>query len=138
MAIFRANHAGFCFGVKRAIGLAVDRDDKEPIYAVGPLIHNSREMQRLKQHSVVQVQALTEVPIGGTVLVRSHGVGPAFLEQAAARALTVVDATCPFVKKNQELATDLSHEGKQVIIFGDEEHPEVQAILAWTDGRLGL
>ncbi|MCI8337020.1 MAG: bifunctional 4-hydroxy-3-methylbut-2-enyl diphosphate reductase/30S ribosomal protein S1 [Peptococcaceae bacterium] len=134
MAIFRANHAGFCFGVKRAIGLAVDRDNKAPIYAVGPLIHNSREMQRLKEHGVVQVQALTEVPVGGTVLVRSHGVGPDFLRQAAARSLTVVDATCPFVKKNQEFATKLSHEGKQVIIFGDKEHPEVQAILAWTEG----
>ena len=134
LAIFRANHAGFCFGVKRAIGLAVDRDRKTPIYAVGPLIHNSREMQRLAQYGVIQVQALYEVPENNVVLIRSHGVGPAFLQQAAARNLTVIDATCPFVKKNQDLATKLSREGKQVVIFGDKEHPEVLAILEWTEG----
>lgn len=134
MAIFRANHAGFCFGVKRAIGLALDRENKEPIYAVGPLIHNSREMQRLENHGVIQVHALAEVPAGSAVLVRSHGVGPGFLRQAMVQGLTIVDATCPFVKKNQELATKLSCEGKQVVIFGDKEHPEVQGILAWTEG----
>ena len=134
MAIFRANHAGFCFGVKRAIGLALDRKNKEPIYAVGPLIHNGREMERLAKHGVCQVHSLAEVPEGSAVLVRSHGVGPAFLRQAMAQKLTIVDATCPFVKKNQELATKLSQEGKQVVVFGDKEHPEVQSILAWTEG----
>lgn len=132
LAILRANHAGFCFGVKRAIQLAMDSATEQPVYAIGSLIHNRREMERLKQYGVLQVSSLEDVPQNSTVIIRSHGVGPVFLQQAAQRNLHMIDATCPFVKKNQQLATDCTQKGKQVVVFGDREHPEVQAILEWS------
>lgn len=71
----------------------------------------------------------------GTVIVRSHGVGPKVYEQAEEKGLTLVDATCPHVKKAQMAAYELSEAGYQVIIVGEKSHPEVKSIFEWSKNR---
>ena len=138
MKILLAKHSGFCFGVKRAISMATRcADEKGRIYSLGPLIHNPREIQRL-QTRIVPVDSLVEVDETNSetrpvVVIRTHGVGPQVLAEAAAKKLEVLDATCPFVRKVQLEAQALYQKGVQVIIIGDKNHPEVEGIWNWTD-----
>lgn len=135
MEIILAKHAGFCFGVKRALADLdrVLRKEKE-VYSLGPLVHNRQVIERLSRQGVKTVSSLDQVP-GGLVFIRTHGVGPEVLEAARARGLSVADATCPFVRRVQKLARDLTQAGYQVVIVGDSEHPEVKGIVAWTGGK---
>ena len=71
----------------------------------------------------------------GTVIIRSHGVGPTIYNEAKAKNLNIVDATCPHVKKAQMAAHKLLEEGYNIIIIGEEEHPEVQSIFEWAEGK---
>ncbi len=134
--IITAKHAGFCFGVQRAVQLAMDAARRYgKVYTLGSLIHNSREVERLQQEGVVPVQRLQEVPEGGVVVIRSHGVAPEVLSVCEDRQLTVIDATCPFVSKAQKIAAELTQAGRPVIILGDKSHPEVIGINGWSGGR---
>ncbi|MHB8984717.1 MAG: bifunctional 4-hydroxy-3-methylbut-2-enyl diphosphate reductase/30S ribosomal protein S1 [Eubacteriales bacterium] len=136
MEIRVAAKAGFCFGVRRAIELAEEtvRVRDGPFYSLGPLIHNPQVVARL---SKVGVKVIEDVSTAreGTLIIRSHGVGPEILEAAGRQGLNVVDATCPFVRRAQRLAGELTAEGYQVVIVGDAEHPEVQGVVSWTGGR---
>lgn len=135
MHVFVAENAGFCFGVKRALETAVQNvSKKHPVYTLGPLIHNPQEVERLKELGIKSVDILEDVS-NGTVIFRSHGVGKAVFERASEMGLDVVDATCPFVKRVQQKAADFLENGFQPIIIGDKEHPEVEGILGWTDGK---
>ncbi|OAT86412.1 bifunctional 4-hydroxy-3-methylbut-2-enyl diphosphate reductase/30S ribosomal protein S1 [Desulfotomaculum copahuensis] len=137
MEVRRAAKAGFCFGVKRAIELARDtaRERDGPVFSLGPLIHNPQVVEQLNRLGVGVVDAVEQVPSGGTLIIRSHGAGPRVLARAGALGLQVVDATCPFVARAQRLARELAAAGKQVILVGDKKHPEVQGIVDWTDGQ---
>jgi 4-hydroxy-3-methylbut-2-enyl diphosphate reductase len=70
----------------------------------------------------------------GTLIIRSHGVGPETYEAVRQRGLELVDATCPHVRKAQLSAKTLADDGYHVIIIGEKEHPEVQSIYKWTSG----
>jgi len=137
MEVRRAARAGFCFGVKRAIELARDtaRERDGPVYSLGPLIHNPQVVDQLNRLGIKEIETLDRIPAGATIIIRSHGVGPQILERAAAQNLKVVDATCPFVARAQRLAGKLAAEGKQVVVVGEKEHPEVKGIVDWTGGR---
>lgn len=131
MKILLAEHRGFCYGVERAVKLARDCAGRPgPAATLGPIIHNPQLVSRLAEQGVVAVDDLDSIP-EGTVIIRSHGVGPAVYDQAAARSLTVVDATCPHVKKAQTAARELKDEGYQVVVVGERDHPEVRSIVAW-------
>lgn len=133
MQVTVARHAGFCFGVKSAMSLAVKAADEDGrVVSLGPLIHNPREIARLEDKIGV-VDELDAVPKGARMVIRSHGVGPDVYEQAKARGIGVVDATCPFVKRVQQAARNFYQQGCQVIIVGDKTHPEVLGIKSWTD-----
>jgi 4-hydroxy-3-methylbut-2-enyl diphosphate reductase len=121
--------AGFCFGVKRATQLAFEAaaNKKGRVFTMGPLIHNPQVVAELAQAGVDVVSDLSQVE-QGTLIVRSHGLHPQILKQAQQKGLNIVDATCPFVKKVQNYAAALRDEGYQVVIIGDEDHPEVQGI----------
>ncbi|MBU7005272.1 bifunctional 4-hydroxy-3-methylbut-2-enyl diphosphate reductase/30S ribosomal protein S1 [Phosphitispora fastidiosa] len=138
MKTILAPKAGFCFGVKRALDLAMHtaQQEEKPIYTLGPLIHSPQVVEDLSQKGLKVVQDIEEIP-EGVIIVRSHGVGPEVFERAKERGLKVIDATCPFVKKAQELAKKLNEQGYQVIVVGDKEHPEVTGILGWT-GHQGI
>ncbi|HEX3030899.1 MAG TPA: bifunctional 4-hydroxy-3-methylbut-2-enyl diphosphate reductase/30S ribosomal protein S1 [Bacillota bacterium] len=132
MEILVARQAGFCFGVKRAIKMAEEAagQDRE-ISSLGPLIHNRQVVARLSEKGIKPVDSLQDIP-SGTVVIRSHGVGVQVLEEIEQRALKIVDATCPFVKKAQQLAHQLYEEGYKVVVVGDRSHPEVTGIVGWT------
>ncbi|WP_418789944.1 bifunctional 4-hydroxy-3-methylbut-2-enyl diphosphate reductase/30S ribosomal protein S1 [Phosphitispora sp. TUW77] len=138
MKTILAPKAGFCFGVKRALDLAMHtaKQDEKHIYTLGPLIHSPQVVEDLSRKGLKVVQDIEDIP-EGVIIVRSHGVGPEVFERAMEKGLKVVDATCPFVKKAQELAKKLNEQGYQVIVVGDKEHPEVTGILGWT-GHQGI
>ncbi|TNF45379.1 4-hydroxy-3-methylbut-2-enyl diphosphate reductase, partial [bacterium] len=124
--------AGFCFGVERAVKLATSalRDSKGPVYTLGPIIHNPQEVERLETQGLMMADALDDIE-SGTVIIRSHGAPKGILEEAQARGLEVVDATCPFVNRLKERVESLASEGYQVIIVGQADHPEVKALLSF-------
>lgn len=136
MDVRLATKAGFCFGVHRAIDLALKTvsETPPPIYSLGPLIHNPQVVAYLAEQGIEVVEEIERVP-RGTLIIRSHGVEPGLLVKAQELGFTVVDATCPFVKRAQRLACDLNNSGHQVIVVGDRKHPEVRGIVGWTNGQ---
>ncbi|MDQ0285682.1 4-hydroxy-3-methylbut-2-enyl diphosphate reductase [Desulfofundulus luciae] len=137
MEVRRAAKAGFCFGVKRALNLALQtaRERDGPVYCLGPLIHNPQVMEKLAAAGIQEIAGVKEARPGGKLIIRSHGVGPGVLAAARERDLKVVDATCPFVGRAQELAHSEAAGGTLVVVVGDKNHPEVQGIVDWTGGR---
>lgn len=136
MQVTIAQYAGFCFGVKRAIQLALDTvATAGTVYTLGPLIHNAREIERLKKYQILPVESLAEVPSGSTLLIRTHGVGPQVIQAALVQGLQVVDATCPFVAKAQHIAAQLVTADHPVVILGDARHPEVEGLVGWAKGK---
>jgi len=137
MEVLLAEHAGFCFGVKRAVKLAYDAAGQEAaVHTLGPLIHNPQVVQQLSEKGVQRVESLSEVA-EGTVIFRSHGVSsPKLHEEAAQRGLEVINATCPFVTNAQRYAKQLVNEGYQVVMVGDRNHPETQSVLGHAGGEI--
>jgi 4-hydroxy-3-methylbut-2-enyl diphosphate reductase len=134
MRIVRARALGFCFGVRRAIEVVADAAERKgPVDSLGSIVHNPVVMEGLAAKGVRVVQELGDVK-GDVVAVTAHGRGPDIVEEAAQRGLTLIDATCPIVRKSQRAAQALCREGFRVIVFGEEDHPEVRGVLAWTDG----
>ena len=140
--ILIAENSGFCFGVKQAIEKTEEQIKIKDeggitgrIFTCGPLIHNRLVTDDLASRGVGIISSVNEAEPGDVVIVRSHGEGKAFFEEAEALGITVVDATCPFVKKIQMLAEKAFEVGKQVLIVGDREHPEVKGIKGWCEGK---
>ena len=136
MKVLVAESAGFCFGVERAVNTVYEQiknHQGEKIYTLGPIIHNEEVVKELAQLGVEilrnedEIQSIHE----GVVIIRSHGVTKAVYEQIENQGLTVIDATCPFVKKIHRIAQEQSEKGAFLIIIGDESHVEVQGILGW-------
>ena len=127
-----AKHAGFCYGVKRAVlttkKLKAENNDKE-IFVLGELIHNSHVINELSQLGIHTVDELPEDKTGICV-VRSHGASPDVFEAIKQKGYETVDLTCPDVKKVQQKAIQLVQEGFMLVIVGKPEHPEVCAIKA--------
>lgn len=133
MEIVLAKSAGFCFGVRRATQMAFEAAaEHENICSLGPVIHSPQVVKRLAEQGVTVVADVDDIP-PGSVIVRSHGVTLEEMSSIQEKNLTIVDATCPFVKKAQEYAAGLSKEGYTVIIVGEMEHPEVQGIVSYSD-----
>ncbi len=90
-------------------------------------------MTRSRSKGVEVALSLDEVD-AGTLVIRSHGVAPEIIENARAKGLDVIDATCPHVSKAHEAAEALKNEGYAIVIVGEAEHPEVEGILAHAGG----
>lgn len=138
MKIIVAKHAGFCFGVTRATEMAFDKTSGEgggKTCTLGPIIHSPQVVERLEQKGIKVIKSLSEID-SGSVILRSHGVTAAEIREAYDKGLDVVDATCPFVKKAQDLVKMLSKEGYDMVIVGDKEHPEVEGIVSYAKGRV--
>ena len=127
-----APHAGFCFGVKMAIqkGEELVRAGHVPLATLGPLIHNPQEVKRLESLGIYARETFEEIR-ENTVLIRTHGVAPSVYEEAEKRGLELYDCTCPFVKKIHRIVEEKSAEGYEIIIIGNEGHPEVEGIRGW-------
>ncbi|WP_297442056.1 4-hydroxy-3-methylbut-2-enyl diphosphate reductase [Sulfurimonas sp.] len=129
MHIELAENYGFCFGVKRAIKIAEENKDSA---TYGPLIHNSKEIARLdKDFNVALEEDFKAFKTGDKAIVRTHGIVKDELENLHKSGVKVVDATCPFVTKPQEIAQEMSEKGYSVVIFGDEKHPEIKGVKSY-------
>ena len=139
MEVILADNLGFCYGVKRAIQLAEDSAAPGQVTnTLGPIIHNPQMVAKLAENGVGTVDSLDEVK-GGTIIIRSHGVGPDVYDRVEAMGLNMVDATCPHVRKAQSSAKMLADEGYQVVIIGEKHHPEVKSIIEWAgDGAVAI
>jgi 4-hydroxy-3-methylbut-2-enyl diphosphate reductase len=130
--LFIAKSAGFCFGVKRAMDMALEAVKKHPkhLYTLGPLIHNPQTVEFLEGLGVNVEDRIENIP-KGTVIFRSHGVSFEDLKKAREKGLHIVDATCPIVKRAQFFAKFLYRHGYILLIVGDAHHPEVEAIRSY-------
>ena len=144
MEVIVAKTAGFCFGVERAVNKVYEQIEKtsQPIYTYGPIIHNEEVVKDLEAKGVKliadrkELEALTEGE--GVIIIRSHGVSREVYEIAEKKGLTIVDATCPFVKKIHRLVERECAAGNQVVIIGNEQHPEVEGIKGWGDAHTAV
>lgn len=136
MRIIVARHAGFCFGVQRAIDVALEAvKERGRVYCIGPLIHNRQAVEDLARQGLDVAESLEEVPVGAPVMVRTHGAGPELYEETRARGHPLIDATCPFVLRAHKAAQAYQRDGFQVLVLGDREHPEAQGIVQHTGGE---
>jgi len=134
MRVEVARHAGVCYGVERALRLAEEAASRGvEVHTLGPLIHNPQAVAELREQGV-EVAACLEEADEGILVIRSHGVDPAIIEQAREKGLDVVDATCPFVSAAHTCARELAEQGLSVVIVGEEDHPEVEGIMAHAGG----
>lgn len=131
--ILVARHGGFCPGVRRGLDIARRAARGGPVASLGELVHNSRVVEELKRQGVRPVEGEMEV-WEGKVIIRTHGVPPQMLQRARGHGLSVIDATCPWVKRAQRKARQLVREGYEVFVIGQKEHPEVVGIIGWTGG----
>ncbi|MBQ1460791.1 4-hydroxy-3-methylbut-2-enyl diphosphate reductase [Selenomonas sp.] len=138
MEVILADYLGFCYGVKRAITIAQENASSDgKACTLGPIIHNPQMVERLRSEGVGTVDELAEMD-EGTIIIRSHGVGPRIYAEAERRGLELVDATCPHVKKAQLSAKALVDDGYSVVIIGEKRHPEVHSIFEWSDGKAAI
>ncbi|MGE4399295.1 MAG: 4-hydroxy-3-methylbut-2-enyl diphosphate reductase [Campylobacterales bacterium] len=126
-----ASSYGFCFVVKRAIKIA---ENTPHSVTYGPLIHNKMEINRLKESfGVGLTEDFGELNQENTVVIRTHGIQKHELDKLKESSFNVVDATCPYVTKPQEICQKMSSEGYDIVIFGDRDHPEVKGVMSYAD-----
>lgn len=137
MEVILAKHAGFCFGVKRAVDQVYEQTQTgRPLYTYGPIVHNEEVVKDLERRGVrvidtpEQLAQVTE----GVVMIRAHGVPKAVIDMADRKGITCIDATCPFVKRIHNIVEKESAAGKKIVIIGNAGHPEVEGIMGWTHG----
>ncbi len=129
MRIKLAKNYGFCFGVKRAINIAQNSPDASTI---GPLIHNNEEINRLKLNfNVDTLKDVSEAKGIKKAIIRTHGITKEDLNTLSKSGTKIIDATCPYVTKPQQICEQMSDEGYEVVIFGDKNHPEVRGVQSY-------
>lgn len=127
-----AKTAGFCFGVDRAVKLAYETaKDGGRVFTLGPIIHNPDVVSDLDKCGVKVINDASEALAGDTVIIRSHGVAENVYSELETRGATVVDATCPYVKKIHDIVRERSKAGDIIVVAGDKDHPEVKGIVGY-------
>ncbi len=137
MDVLLANPRGFCAGVDRAIAIVEQAIAQfgAPIYVRHEVVHNKFVVDDLKAKGAVFVDELADVPAGGTVVFSAHGVSKTVRAEAAARGLTVFDATCPLVTKVHVEVAKMREHGREIVMIGHRGHPEVEGTMGQcTDG----
>lgn len=131
MKIFQARYGGVCFGVQRAIEIALNAvKNGEKVYSLGPLIHNRVAVEQLWKNGIITVDDVKSVK-GKKVIIRSHGAHPKILRALQRKHCKIIDATCPRVRRAQRYVEKLVQEGYHVVIIGEKEHPEVKGLLGY-------
>jgi (E)-4-hydroxy-3-methyl-but-2-enyl pyrophosphate reductase len=133
MEVLLADEYGFCFGVERAVEMVEDALDEgvRPIRSLGPLIHNAQEMERLGAKGVSTIDSPEEAEGDTIAVIRAHGVTPQVQRELEERAAKVVDATCPFVTRVQHLAERAAKQGRDVVVAGNPDHPEMIGVVGY-------
>jgi (E)-4-hydroxy-3-methyl-but-2-enyl pyrophosphate reductase len=133
MVIAVAESAGFCFGVKRAIKIALETVAKGgTVEMLGDIVHNEQVVSQVEAAGIRKVDSLASGR-GKTLLIRSHGAPESIYQEARHLGYRIVDATCPMVKEIHTIVRERYAQGFSIIIIGDKQHDEVQGIL----GQIG-
>lgn len=129
MTLTLAKNAGYCFGVRQAVNTALDcSKEYGKIYTLGSLIHNKSVIAELEKQGIFSFPSAAMVPDNSVVLLRAHGVTVSEIELLKSKGCTIIDATCPFVKKIHNIVEDENKKGRKIIIAGKKDHPEVIGI----------
>ena len=131
-----AESAGFCFGVKRSVDIAEAALGEGACFCLGPLIHNDAAVDRLKEKGLRLIMEPEELPEGGRVIIRSHGVSKEVLTKLREAGAEIIDATCPRVATIHRLVSKAEEEGRLPVVVGEAAHPEVRAICGWCSDSL--
>lgn len=132
MQVLLAEEYGFCFGVERAVEMVEKAlTEGAQVRTLGPLIHNAQEMERLETEGVTTIEKADQVNAAETAVIRAHGVTPEVERELEARAARVIDATCPFVTKVQHLAARAAKQGRDVVVVGNPDHPEMIGVVGY-------
>lgn len=130
MSITKADSAGFCFGVNRAITIVGDfiKEGKK-VCTLGPIIHNMEVVRELREHGCRPVESIDEVEPDEILVIRSHGVPKSVIDAIEKKGIACKDATCPFVKKIHRIVAEADQDSEVVLVAGNARHPEVQGII---------
>ena len=126
--VLMAEPRGFCAGVVRAIDVLDQILDREegPVYAFHEIVHNRYVVDRFRQRGAVFVDSISEIPEGSRVVFSAHGVSPQVVNEARARNLKIIDATCPLVTKVHLETKKAAKDGFEILLVGHEGHDEVE------------
>ncbi|WP_456429026.1 4-hydroxy-3-methylbut-2-enyl diphosphate reductase [Nitratifractor sp.] len=131
MKIKLASSYGFCYGVKRAIRIAEEHPGSS---TYGPLIHNKDEIARLKErYDIGLIESFEEAEKTDSIVIRTHGIPKNELKKLKAEGKKIVNATCPYVTTPQQIVEQMSREGYSIVIFGDQNHPEIKGVVSYAE-----
>ena len=135
MQVILAQPRGFCAGVVRAIGIVERALEKyrAPVYVRHEIVHNAHVVRTLETKGARFVDELAEIPPGAPTIFSAHGVARGVVEEARARGLPVIDATCPLVAKVHHQAQRYEAQGRRLILIGHVGHPEVIGTMGQVD-----
>ncbi|MCH5162629.1 MAG: bifunctional 4-hydroxy-3-methylbut-2-enyl diphosphate reductase/30S ribosomal protein S1 [Clostridiales bacterium] len=139
-----AKNAGFCFGVKKAVDIALSAVEGGECYMLGNIIHNATVVNELKRRGLKTVTAISELPDATAkeqrpkVIIRSHGAAKSEYDEIAKKGYDIIDATCPFVSKIHDIVKTHYEAGEHIVIIGAKDHPEVQATAGWCDNTASV
>lgn len=133
MEVILAEPRGFCAGVKRAVDILTitleKYKNKRQVYVLHEIVHNKYIVEDFKKQGVVFVSSIEDIKGNGGILIFSaHGVPKSIEEEAKRKGIQVIDATCPLVSKVHKEAKRYEDGGKELILIGHENHPEVKGI----------
>jgi len=132
MEVLLAEEFGFCFGVERAVDMVEEAvTEGGTIRSLGALIHNAQEMERLETKGVTTINSPLEADAETVAVIRAHGVTPQVQRELEERAARVIDATCPFVTRVQHLAERAARDGRDVVVAGNPDHPEMIGVVGY-------
>nr|WP_330366792.1 4-hydroxy-3-methylbut-2-enyl diphosphate reductase [Butyrivibrio sp. WCD3002] len=139
MEVILAEHAGFCFGVTRAVDVVyeqIEKNSDKQIYTYGPIIHNETVVSDLEKKGVKVIESLDELKniSDGILIIRSHGIRKEIYDIIEKQGLESIDATCPFVKRIHNIVEKESAAGKTIVVVGSAKHPEVDGIVSYASG----
>ena len=141
MSVRLAETAGFCMGVKRAVDMVLDiaqGKGKENIYTYGPLIHNPQTVEILMRRGIIPLNHIDDIDAsdtGATIIIRAHGISPQERRKIKEKGIKIIDATCPKVAHVQTIIKKHASKDFTILIIGDGEHPEVNGLLGYAEGR---
>ncbi|HUZ75135.1 MAG TPA: 4-hydroxy-3-methylbut-2-enyl diphosphate reductase [Stellaceae bacterium] len=140
MRVVLAQPRGFCAGVERAIEIVERAIEKygPPIYVRHEIVHNRHVVERLRAKGARFVDDLAEIPPGSVTIFSAHGVSSGVENDATARELSVIDATCPLVSKVHSEGQRYAAQGREIVLIGHAGHPEIEGTMGRIEGKVHL
>jgi 4-hydroxy-3-methylbut-2-enyl diphosphate reductase len=140
LRVILAQPRGFCAGVERAIEIVQRalRKYGQPVYVRHEIVHNKRVVESLKALGAVFVEDVDDIPEGAVTIFSAHGVSRTVEEEAEARHLPVIDATCPLVTKVHKEGQRYAARDFDVVLIGHPGHPEVEGTMGQISGTVHL